>query len=907
MPTTSYRDYVTATKEVLVGDKSRLLAYSLTSLVVAYAATLEPVIYHARLHPNLVAASPVLLFTAFVLYCNAQPIPSGLLNPCDVSVYIRQYANAGKNKKGHLLFGLKVYLIQQVFHYTLLSVYAITVVCYAVFYSDPLTPADWHPWLIKGIICQSVMVGLLFYYIWLHQLALLNSLITPFCRSRWPMWMAPWLVLFSSQLVELYHIAHYMIWPQCPLETSGYFRHWLVPTISACKIFFVIISLVTLFVYLRMNQKGWFDPVTASSQQAEEKAESKNSDEDSDDEDESECVTSGPYMGIHKCSVKEYNLFTRIVRVGKIVWSMFYPLDWQVVRSLVLGSTYRYFAKWISALEPYYHKQFLDSLENEAVVYGLLLRLGIVRTFHAIQRSSFFTSYISSGTIRDYLEIKISDFIYGEFSKRSLSFFRGTHSARVHELSNSCSSAISEYFFDLVYSLGPEIFGIWTMGTNYAWNYPRYFFSLAAGKIFIKFVNHFAVSPLKWQLRYMLRSDNFDVSLNLSALHNPDTVKQFAGEKFHIHSYEEKLRESYNEGVENDVLLKNVKNYLFLMEHTLTLVGILMCLMYYHQGAMSGSDIMFFISHFYVVYSPLLGLLELGNRYWYTLKKCNILLCFLDDYTDVVDPPDALPWDILRGEIEFHDVTFGYKASKATLKNISFKVPAGTTTAIVGDSGGGKTTIFNLLMRFYDVNSGKITIDGKDIREVAQFDLRKDISLVPQHSIIFGHTMRFNIGYGAATRNSEATEDKIIHAATLANIHQRIMAMPQGYDTCATAQQMSKLSGGESQRVTIARGLLSNGKIVLLDEATSALDMITEREVQTALTKKLGSTTCLIIAHRLSTIIHADQILVLKNGEIAERGNFKQLKAKPDGLFREMWVTQMKDKGNQKVEDGNES
>ncbi|KAJ1952297.1 ATP-binding cassette-type vacuolar membrane transporter Hmt1, partial [Dispira parvispora] len=429
---------------------------------------------------------------------------------------------------------------------------------------------------------------------------------------------------------------------------------------------------------------------------------------------------------------------------------MFYPLDWDIVRSLVLVSAYRYFAKWVAALEPYYHKQFLDSLEDQAVVYGLLLRLGIVRTFHAIQESSFFTKHISSGTIRDYLDVKISNFLYGEFNKRSISFFRETH------------------------------------GSTYA-----------------------AVDPLTWRLDMMLKSDGFDANLNLSALHNPETVKQFTGEEFHIHSYEEKLRGSYKGNLDDDILVKNVYNYFYLVGRTLKLIGVLMCLSYYRQDAMS------------------------------------------DDYADVVDSPDALPWDISQGEIEFHDVTFSYKPSKTTLKNISFKVPAGTTTAIVGDSGGGKTTIFNLLMRFYDVDSGKITIDGKDVREVTQFDLRKDISLVPQRSTIFGHTMKFNIGYGAATRDAEATEDKIIRAATLASIHDRIMAMPKGYDTALTSKQMSKLSGGESQRMTIARGLMSDGKIVLLDEATSALDMITEREVQAALTKELGSTTCLIIAHRL--------------------------------------------------------
>ncbi|KAJ1955760.1 hypothetical protein IWQ62_005458, partial [Dispira parvispora] len=266
---TSYRDYITATKEVLLGDKWRLLGYSLISLVIAYVASFDPVVYHARLHPHLVAASPVILFTIFLLYCNMQPIPSGLLDPCVTSTYIERYANAGKDKKEHLLVGLKLYILQQVFYYTFFSVYATTAVCYAVFYSDPSTPADWHPWLIKGITCQSIMVGLLFYYIKYYKLVLLDSLLTPFYRSRWPKWTTPWLVLLLTQFVELYHMAHYAIWPQFPLEASGYFRHWLLPAISACKVVFIIFPLVTCSVYLRVNQKGWFDPATASSQKLE--------------------------------------------------------------------------------------------------------------------------------------------------------------------------------------------------------------------------------------------------------------------------------------------------------------------------------------------------------------------------------------------------------------------------------------------------------------------------------------------------------------------------------------------------------------------------------------------------------------------------------------------------------------
>ncbi|RKP34111.1 lipid A export ATP-binding/permease protein MsbA, partial [Dimargaris cristalligena] len=232
--------------------------------------------------------------------------------------------------------------------------------------------------------------------------------------------------------------------------------------------------------------------------------------------------------------------------------------------------------------------------------------------------------------------------------------------------------------------------------------------------------------------------------------------------------------------------------------------------------------------------------------------------------------------DISEGTIEFKDVYFSYNSKHPVLNGVSFKVQGGTTTAIVGKTGGGKTTITQLIARFYDVNRGSVTIDGVDVRHVKQKDLRKSMSIVPQKAEILPTTIRHNIQYGSASTNMSATLKDVHEAARKARIHRKIMSLPHGYETSLHTSNI-KLSGGEVQRINIARGLVRPHKVLLLDEATSALDMITERKVQGALKGDNQGKTCVVIAHRLSTIIHADQILVVQDGGIAEWGTFAEL------------------------------
>ncbi len=258
----------------------------------------------------------------------------------------------------------------------------------------------------------------------------------------------------------------------------------------------------------------------------------------------------------------------------------------------------------------------------------------------------------------------------------------------------------------------------------------------------------------------------------------------------------------------------------------------------------------------------------------------------LDVAPEIVDKPGAPPLAIDGSAVAFENVTFHYDPARPILKGISFAVPPGKTVAIVGPSGAGKSTISRLLFRFYDVTGGRITIDGQDVREVTQQSLRGAIGMVPQDTVLFNDTIRYNIRYG----RPDASEAEVLAATEIAQIADFIADLPDGYDT-EVGERGLKLSGGEKQRVAIARTVLKAPPILILDEATSALDIHTEREIQAALDRVSRGRTTLVIAHRLSTIVNADEIIVLADGEIVERGTHGALLAQ-SGLYASMWNRQ---------------
>jgi len=439
-----------------------------------------------------------------------------------------------------------------------------------------------------------------------------------------------------------------------------------------------------------------------------------------------------------------------------------------------------------------------------------------------------------------------------------------------------------------LYSIVPTLIEVALVLTILAVKFDAWFawITLAA----LSFYIFFTVRITEWRTHFRKQANEFDSAAHTKAIDsllNYETVKYFGNEAYEANRYDESLERLRKARLKSQTSLSLLNTG----QQLIIAAALVAMLWRATQGVVDGrmtlGDLVMINAFMIQLYIPLNFLGVLYREIKQSLTDLDKMFVLMDREREVADMPNATELNCENGALlKFESVSFAYEPDRPILHNISFEIPSGKTVAVVGPSGSGKSTLARLMFRFYDVQLGRITINGQDIRQVTQHSVRKALGIVPQDTVLFNDTVAYNIGYG----RTGSTQEEIETAAKAARIHDFIVSTPKGYAT-SVGERGLKLSGGEKQRVAIARTLLKNPPILVFDEATSALDSANERAIQAELASAAQNKTTLVIAHRLSTVVDAHEILVMEAGHIIERGNHAHL-LQLNGRYAQMWALQ---------------
>ncbi len=538
-------------------------------------------------------------------------------------------------------------------------------------------------------------------------------------------------------------------------------------------------------------------------------------------------------------------------------------------------------------------KTIVDTLEGkpqQAMVLPVMLLLG----YGALRlASSLFNELRDSvfARVRYRAMRRLSTRVLQHLHKLSMRFHLERKTGGISRDMERGTRSVSSVMNFMTFSIIPTAVEFVLVAAILLSNYSPVFALVTFGTV--AFYVYFTLKITEWRMDYRHNMNQLDSQANnhaIDGLINYETVKYFNNETLEWQRYDHTLEEWEGNAVKSQTSM-SILNF---GQSAIIGIGVTIIMFFAANevvaGVMTIGDLVMVNAFMLQLFIPLGALGIIYRQVKYTLADMDRIFLLLETEPEIKDKEGAHALTTHGGEIRFEQVGFGYQPERTILQDVSFVVPAGSKIAVVGHSGAGKSTLSRLLYRFYDVTAGRVLIDGQDIRDVTQHSLRQAIGIVPQDTVLFNESIRYNLQYG----NPAADQAELERVAEMAHIRRFIESLPDGWDT-VVGERGLKLSGGEKQRVAIARAILKQPPILIFDEATSSLDSGTEQSIQQTLNEVAGQHTTLMIAHRLSTVVDADQILVMDQGQIVEHGTHTELLAR-GGQYQKMWELQQREK-----------